>query len=488
MCTELTGMSYRDLREFMHALEEKGMLKRITTQVSSNLEITEILDRTSKRNGPAILFENVEGYDIPVLANTFGSMERMKLALETDNIEGIGERLVEMVKPRVPSGVTGKIRGLSKLKEIASYPPKIVKNGPVKEVIETEPSLDRLPILTCWPDDGGRFITLPLVFTKDPYTGERNVGMYRMHVYDARTTGMHWHIQKHGASHYQKAEELGKPLEVAVALGGDPAVIFSATAPLPQGFDEMLFAGFLRRGPVELVKCETVDLEVPANAEIILEGYVNPGERRIEGPFGDHTGYYSLADKYPVFHLTCITRRKRPIYPATIVGKPPMEDSYIGKAIERMFLAPIKMQLPEIVDMNLPIEGVFHNLCIVSIKKRYPGHAKKVMFAIWGTGQMMFTKTVIVLDDDVNIHDLGEVLWAVSNRMDPKRDVTIIGGAPADSLDHATPLPNLGSKMGIDATKKGVEDGFEREWPDVIEMSRDVVELVDRKWQNLGID
>ncbi|MEE8403403.1 MAG: menaquinone biosynthesis decarboxylase [Candidatus Hydrothermarchaeaceae archaeon] len=481
-------MAYKDLREFIDALEKRGMLKRVKTQVSAELEITEILDRVSKSAGPAILFENVEGHDMPILANAFGSMERMKLALGTDDLEGIGSRLVEMVKPRVPSGITGKIKGLSKLKEIASYPPKIVKSGPVKEVVERDGSLDSLPILKCWPGDGGKFITLPLVFTKDPKTGERNVGMYRMHVYDGRTTGMHWHVHKHGASHYQKAEEMGKPLEVAVALGGDPAVIFSATAPLPEGFDEMLFAGFLRKGPVELVKCETVDLEVPANAEIVLEGYVNPEERRTEGPFGDHTGYYSLADPYPVFHITCITRRKEPIYPATIVGKPPMEDSHIGKAIERMFLPLIKMQLPEIVDMNLPIEGVFHNLCIVSIKKRYPGHAKKVMLAIWGMGQMMFTKTIIVLDDDVDIQNLGDVLWAVSNRIDPKRDVTIIDGAPADSLDHATPLPNLGSKMGIDATKKGKDEGFDREWPDVIEMNRDIVELVDRKWEDFGLD
>jgi 4-hydroxy-3-polyprenylbenzoate decarboxylase len=482
-------MAYEDLREFMDTLEEKGMLKRIKTQVSPELEITEILDRVSKKNGPAILFENVEGHDIPVLANAFGSMERMKLALETDDLEGIGERLVQMIKPQVPSSVTGKIKGLSKLKEIASYPPKVVKDGPVKEVvIEKEASLDKFPILTCWPQDGGRFITLPLVFTKDPESGERNVGMYRMHVYDATTTGMHWHVQKHGASHYRKAEEMDKPLEVAVALGGDPATIFSATTPLPEGFDEMLFAGFLRKKPVELVKCETVGLEVPANAEIVLEGYVNPKERKTEGPFGDHTGYYSLADLFPVFHVTCITHRNKPIYPATIVGKPPMEDSYIGKAIERIFLPIIKTQLPEIVDINLPIEGVFHNLCIVSIKKRYPGHAKKVMFALWGMGQMMFTKTIIVLDDDVDIQNLGDVLWAVSNRIDPERDVTIIGGGPADSLEHATPLPNLGSKMGIDATKKGSDEGFDREWPDEINMSGDIVELVDKKWKDLDID
>lgn len=481
-------MAYKDLREFMGKLEKGGMLKRIKTQVSPNLEITEILDRVSKRHGPALLFENVEGFDIPVLANAFGSMERMKLALETDDLEGIGDALVEMAKPKVPSSLIGKIEGLSKLKEISSYPPKIVKKGPVKEVIiKKDISLDKFPILTCWPEDGGRFITLPLVFTKDPETQERNVGMYRMHVYDEKTTGMHWHIHKHGASHYRKAEDMDIPLEVAVALGGDPAVTFSATAPLPEGFDEMFFSGFLRKKAVELVKCETVKLEVPANAEIVLEGHINPGEREIEGPFGDHTGYYSLSDPYPVFHITCITHRKNPIYPATIVGKPPMEDSHIGKAIERIFLPLIKMQLPEIVDINLPVEGVFHNMCIVSIKKRYPGHAKKVMFALFGLGQMMFTKTIIVLDDDVDIQNLGDVLWAVSNRIDPIRDVTLIGGAPADVLEHATPIPNLGSKMGVDATKKGKDEGFEREWPDEIKMSEDIVELVDKKWDGLGI-
>jgi 4-hydroxy-3-polyprenylbenzoate decarboxylase len=431
----------------------------------------------------------VKGYDIPILANAFGSMERMKLALETDDLEGIGEKLVELLRPEIPSSFMDKIKGVSRLREVMSFPPKIVKSGPCKEVIlkEEDVDLNKFPILKCWPQDGGKFITLPLVFTKDPETKERNVGMYRMHVYDKRTTGMHWHVHKHGAGHYRKAEERGERLEVAVALGGDPATIFSATAPLPEGFDELLFAGFIRKKPVELVKCETIDIEVPANAEIILEGYVDPKERKLEGPFGDHTGYYSLADLYPVFHIQCITHRERPIYPATIVGKPPMEDSYIGKAIERIFLPVMKLQLPEIIDINLPIEGVFHNLAIVSIKKRFPGHAKKVMFALWGMGQMMFTKTIVVVDDNVNVQDLGEVIWAVSNRIDPKRDITIIEAAPADSLDHATPLPNLGSKMGIDATKKWKEEGYEREWPDEIKMSEDIVEQVDKRWREYEI-
>ncbi|MFH1774730.1 MAG: menaquinone biosynthesis decarboxylase [Methanobacteriota archaeon] len=483
-------MAYLDLRDFIEVLEKKKLLRRIKTEVSPELEITQILDRTSKSNSLVLLFENVKGYDIPVAANLFGSMDRMKLALETENFESIGKSLVELLKPDIPPSLLGKIKSAAKLKEVFSFPPKIVRDAPCKEVVlkGEEVDLNKFPILKCWPNDAGKFITLPLVFTKDPETGERNCGMYRMQVYDKAATGMHWHVHKHGAAHYRRAEERNEPLEVAVALGGDPATIFSATAPLPEGFDEMLFAGFLRKKPVGLVKCETVDLEVPANAEIILEGYVNPKERRIEGPFGDHTGYYSLADLYPVFHVACITHRKNPIYPATVVGKPPMEDSHIGKAIERIFLPLIKMQLPEIVDINLPIEGVFHNLAIVSIKKQYPGHAKKVMFALWGTGQMMFTKTIIVVDENVNVQNLGEVLWAVSNRIDPKRDITIIEGAPADSLDHATPLPNLGSKMGIDATKKWREEGFEREWPDEIEMSEEVKEKVEKMWKELGID
>jgi len=411
----------------MAALEERGLLRRVAAEVDSNLEVTEILDRVVKSGGPAVLFENVKGSDVPLVANLFGSKERMALALGTQRFEDIGEALVELLRPEIPSSLMGKLKGAARLKEILSYQPKMVKKAPCQEVVLEGDDVDifRFPILKCWPKDGGPFITLPLVFTKDPETGERNCGMYRMHVYDRNTTGMHWHIHKHGAAHYRKAERMGERLEVAVALGGDPATVFSATAPLPPGFDEMLFSGFIRKKPVEMAKCKTVDLEVPAHAEIVLEGYVEPGERRTEGPFGDHTGYYSLADEYPVFHVTAITCRRDPIYPATIVGRPPMEDSYIGKAIERMFLPLMRFQLPELVDMNLPIEGVFHNLAIVSIRKSYPGHAKKVMFALWGMGQMMFTKIIIVVDEDVNVQDMGEVVWAVTNRVDPARDIVI---------------------------------------------------------------
>jgi 4-hydroxy-3-polyprenylbenzoate decarboxylase len=340
--------------------------------------------------------------------------------------------------------------------------------------------------MQCWPGDGGRFITLPLVVTKHPVTGSRNVGMYRMQVFDAAATGMHWHVHKGGAQHYRVAEEMGQKLEVAVALGPDPPVTYAATAPLPDDVDEFMFAGFLRKRPVELVKCKTVDLEVPANAQIVLEGHVLPGERRREGPFGDHTGFYSEADEYPVFHITCVTRRRDPIYPSTIVGIPPMEDAYLAKATERIFLPLLQRQLPEIVDISLPVEGVFHNLAIVSIEKRYPGHARKVMHALWGLGQMMFTKVMVVVDAEVNVQDPKEVVWVVGNNIDPRRDVVFADG-PADVLDHATPIPCFGSKMGIDATRKRPEEGFARPWPEPIRMSQEVKARVDALWQELGL-
>ncbi len=481
-------MAYKDLREFIEVLEKKGLLRRIKTEISAELEITEILDRTVKSNGPALLFENVKGYKIPVFANAFGTMERMCLALGVDNLDEIGERIQKLLEFEAPSGIWEGIKMLPQVAELTSFAPKYVKSGPCKEVILKEDfSLDDFPVLKCWPQDSGRFITLPLVFTKNPKTGKQNVGMYRMQVYDGKTTGMHWHIHKHGARDYADASGKSNRIEVAVAIGADPAVVYSATAPLPDNIDEIMFAGFLRKKNVELAKCETVDLFVPAHAEIILEGYVDSKERRIEGPFGDHTGYYSLADEFPVFHLTCITHRKNPIYHATIVGIPPMEDAYLGKATERIFLPLMRAQLPEIVDINLPIEAVFHNLCIVSIKKRYPGHAKKVMFALWGMGQMMFAKTIIVLDDDVNVQDMREVLWATTTRMDPARDVIIIDRAPTDTLDHASPLPNLGSKMGIDATRKGKDEGFNREWPDALQMDEAVKARVDTIWKELGL-
>ncbi len=479
-------MAYKDLREFIRVLEDRGLLKRISVEVDPVLEIAEINDRIVKSGGPALLFERPRGSRFPCVVNLFGSFERMRLALEVDDLDQIGQRMLEFLEPEIPTNIIEKLKMLPKLKRISDFLPRYVKSGPCKEVIiKDNPSLDIFPILKTWPLDGGRFITLPMVFTKDPETGIRNCGMYRMQVYDERTTGMHWHMHKDGARHYRKAEAMGQRLEVAVAIGSDPATIYSATAPLPEGIDEMLLAGFLRQEPVELVKCETVDLEVPANAEIVLEGYCEPFIRRIEGPFGDHTGYYSLQDEFPVFHITCITHRKDAIYPATIVGKPPMEDCFIAKATERIFLPLIKKQLPEIVDMNLPIEGVFHNIAIVSINKQYPGHARKVMYALWGMGQMSFTKIIIVMDKDVNIQDLSEVLWRIGNNVDPKRDVVILEG-PLDVLEHASPLPAYGGKMGIDATKKWPSEGFTRPWPPEIKMSPEIVELVTQRWKEYG--
>ncbi len=481
-------MAYRDLRDFIRVLEERGLLKRVKVEVDPVLEIAEINDRVVKKGGPAILFERPKGAAFPCVVNLFGSFERMRLALEVDSLDDIGKEILEFLEPEIPTNLIQKLKALPKLKRLSDFLPKYVKTGPCKEVIiKDKPSLNILPVLKTWPQDGGRFITLPLVFTKDPETGERNCGMYRMQVYDECTTGMHWHMHKDGARHYRKAEAMGKRLEVAVAIGADPAVMYSATAPLPEGIDEMLFAGFLRKSPVELVKCETVDLEVPANAEIVLEGYCEPGERRIEGPFGDHTGYYSLQDEFPVFHITCITHRKDALYPATIVGKPPMEDCYIAKATERIFLPLMKKQLPEIVDINLPIEGVFHNIAIVSIDKRYPGHARKVMYALWGMGQMSFTKMIVVVDKWVNVQDPSEVVWRIGNNVDPKRDVVILEG-PLDVLEHASAIPAYGGKMGIDATKKWPSEGFNRPWPDDIEMSEDIKELVTRRWAEYGIE
>ena len=481
-------MAYKDLRDYLSKLEKLVELARIKVPVDPNLEITEIADRVVKKGGPALLFEKVKGSPFPLVINLFGTPKRMKLALGEDDLEEIGREMVDIIEPELPTSLVDKLKALPKLKKMADFIPKRVKTGPCKEVIlkGDEVNLLELPATKCWPLDGGPFITLPLVFTKDPETGTRNCGMYRMQVFDEKTTGMHWHVHKDGARHYLKAERRGEPLEVAVALGCDPATIYAATAPLPPDMDEMLFAGFLRKAPVEMVKCETVDLEVPARAEFVLEGYVKPGERRMEGPFGDHTGYYSMPDLYPVFHVTCITRRKEPIYPSTIVGKPPMEDCYIGKATERIFLPLMKKQLPEIVDMNLPLEGVFHNLAIVSIDKQYPGHARKVINALWGMGQMMFTKMIIVVDSWVNVHDWSEVVWRMGNNVDPARDVIITQG-PVDVLNHASPLPNFGGKMGIDATKKWKEEGFEREWPPDIEMSQKIKELVNRRWKEYGL-
>ncbi|MGE5591987.1 MAG: menaquinone biosynthesis decarboxylase [Bacillota bacterium] len=479
-------MAYRDLQHFIEALEKAGELRRIKAPVSAHLEITEITDRVTKSGGPALLFENVEGSPYPVLINAFGTLKRMRMALEVEDLDDIAGRIRALLTPPEVTGFWDKLRALPKLAELGNFVPKTVARGACQEVVEEDPDLTQLPVLTCWPQDGGPFITLPLVFTKDPVTGRRNIGMYRLQVFDGKTTGMHWHLHKHGAEHYEHLTPEQRRLPVAVVLGSDPSVIYSATAPLPAGIDELMFAGFLRQAPVELVKCRTVDLEVPANAEFVLEGYVELGELRTEGPFGDHTGYYSLADQYPVFHVTCVTHRKNPVYPTTIVGKPLQEDYFLGKATERIFLPLLQMLVPEVTDYNMPAEGVFHNCVLVSIKKRYPGHARKVIHALWGMGLMMLTKLIVVVDHDVDVHDLSATAWTVFNNTDWKRDVEITEG-PVDALDHTAPLPHLGGKMGIDATRKWKSEGFQREWPDDITMSADVKEQVSRRWQEFGL-
>jgi 4-hydroxy-3-polyprenylbenzoate decarboxylase len=547
-------LAYDDLRDWIKALDHAGELKRVRTEADPTLEITEIADRVSKSRvstnkdkqgtvgGKALLFENVKGYPgKKLLINQFGSASRMRLALEVDSLDEVADRIRAFMDVKSPQGFLDKVKMLPMLAEMGKFFPKTVPTGPCKEVIKRDNfSLLDFPILQCWPKDAGRFITLPCVITRDPKTGKRNVGMYRMQIYDGQTTGMHWQRQKVAAEHYrdhlrQAAEDqarvvtglrpvpanvgtaaLGCPagqspataavdimarssggamqpagdrpagkMEVAVAIGTDPALTFSAIVPAPPEVEEYLIAGFLRQKPVELVKCETIDLEVPANAEIILEGYVNLDELRTEGPFGDHTGFYSLEDEYPVFHVTCITHRKDPIYATTVVGKPPQEDAWMGKAVERIFLPLMKLTIPELVDINLPIEGVFHNLMLVSIRKSYPGQARKVMNAIWSLGQAMFTKCIMVVDEDVDVQDIADVTLKVLNHIDPERDIQFTLG-PVDSLDHASRLANYGSKMGIDATRKWSTEGFTRPWPDEIVMDAKTRALVDGKWKALA--
>jgi 4-hydroxy-3-polyprenylbenzoate decarboxylase len=526
-------LAHNDLREWIAALDRAGELRKIRTEADPILEIAEIADRVSKSSpekygagGPALLFQNIKGHPgSQLLINQFGSERRMRLALEVDALDEIADRIRAFMDVKSPQGFLDKVKMLPMLAEMGKFFPKTVPTGACKEVIQRDKfSLLDFPILQCWPKDAGRFITLPCVITRDPKTGKRNVGMYRMQVYDERTTGMHWQRQKVAAEHYREAlrgavtSQAGGPsksasvdimarssggsvladgerpsgrMDVAVAIGTDPALTFSAIVPAPPDVEEFIIAGFLRQKPVELVKCETVDLEVPADAEIVLEGYVNLDELRTEGPFGDHTGFYSLEDSYPVFHVTCVTHRKDPIYATTIVGKPPMEDGWMGKAVERIFLPLMKLTIPELVDVNLPLEGVFHNLMIVSIRKSYPGQARKVMNAIWSLGQAMFTKCILVVDEDVNVHDIGEVTLKVLNNIDPERDIQFTLG-PVDSLDHASRLPNYGSKMGVDATRKWATEGFARPWPDEITMDAKTKALVDSKWKmfakELGIE
>ncbi|HEY5213371.1 MAG TPA: UbiD family decarboxylase [Acidobacteriaceae bacterium] len=532
-------MGYEGLRDWLKALDKAGELKRITAEVSPILEMAEIADRaaksgkgTAKAGGPALLFENITGYKgARVLMNQFGSERRMRLALEVDSLDDVAKRIETLLHPVAPTGIMDKLKLLPMLAEVGSFFPKLIdrKKAPCKEVVLLGDDIDvlKFPVLQTWPQDGGRFITLPCVTTRDPrpsgdQAGKRNLGMYRIQVYDGKTTGMHWQRQKVAAEHARDrmraaAEDAagqvelmavtaggttaavgpnaipqtvatkirGERMEVAVAIGTDPATTFSAIIPAPPEVEEYLIAGFLRQRAVELVKCETVDLDVPAHAEIILEGYVELGELRTEGPFGDHTGFYTLKDEYPVFHITCITHRKDPIYCATVVGRPPMEDTWMIKGVERIFLPLMKLTIPEILDINLPAEGVAHNLMLVRIRKSYPGHARKVMHAIWGLGQAMFTKCIVIVDEDCDVQDVAEVMLRVGNNIDPERDIQFTMG-PVDTLDHASRLPNYGSKMGIDATRKWAAEGFTREWPQMLTMPAEIKSKVDALCKSLG--
>ncbi|HEY9399576.1 MAG TPA: menaquinone biosynthesis decarboxylase [Nitrososphaeraceae archaeon] len=482
-------MYFENLREYVESLEKAGQLSRIRAKVSVDLEIAEILRRVMyKDEGPAILFENVEGYKIPVLGNAFGSLKRLKMALDLENFEEIGERMTALTKLKIPHGILSKFKMLPKLSEISDYAPKSTSSGPVTENIETSnPTLDTLPIIKSFPKDSGRFITFGITVSKNPETQIRNMGVYRLQVISSKKAIMHWQIHKRGALHYQMNKENMQKTEVAIVIGADPATVFSAIAPVPEGLDKFLFAGITRKKGMDLVKCRTVDIEVPASAEIVLEGYVDPSELNIEGPFGDHTGYYTPPEPFPTFTLTCMMMRNNPIYLTTVVGKPILEDAYIGKVIERSFLPLVKLFQPEVVDFSMPAAGWFQGLAIVSIKKRYPGQAKKVMMGLWGMGQLSLTKILIVVDADINVHDMNDVIWAVTTRSDPKRDTMLIENAPTDTLDPASPFLNLGSKMGIDATKKTKEEGYDRPVQEEALPDESTDNLVTKKWKEYGL-
>jgi 4-hydroxy-3-polyprenylbenzoate decarboxylase len=491
-------MALDNLRAFIGAIDAAGDLRRVSRAVSTRLEITEIADRVMKSpgGGPALLFEHpaTDGgrpSDIPVAVNLFGSSSRMALALGVERLDEVGERISELLNLKVPAGLLAKLAMLPRLAELAKFPPKSVSGRPpCQEVVlrGTDVDLGRFPVPVCWPEDGGPYITLPGVITRDPATGTRNVGMYRIQVTGPRVVAMHWQRHKVGAAHWRAMAERRETMPVAIALGGDPASIYAASAPLPPTIDEFLFAGFLRKEPVHLAKAVTCDLDVPAEAEIVLEGYVDPAEALVmEGPFGDHTGFYSLADLYPQVHITAVTMRAEPIWPHTIVGRPPMEDFWLGHATERIFLPLLKLTLPEIVDYHMPPEGIFHNLVFVSIDKQYPGQAYKVMNGLWGQGLMSLAKVIVVVDKDVNVRDPQEAWWVALNNIDPERDTRFTRG-PIDVLDHSSRAFTYGSKMGIDATKKWKEEGFDRDWPDRIVMDAETKRRVDAMWRELGIE
>ena len=490
-------MSLDNISQFLSAIDRAGELVRVAEPVKAKLELCEIADRVMKQphGGSALYFENVildngERSQFPVAINLFGSMRRMSLALGVDDLDQVGERITEMLDLKVPEGIMGKLSMLPRLLELGKFPPRVKGGKPASQELVLkgeEADLSKLPIITCWPEDGGPYITLPMVISKDPKRGIRNVGMYRVQVLGPRTLAMHWQRHKVGAAHWREMAEKGERMEVAIAVGADPASVYSASAPLPPTIDEFLFAGFLRRSPVSLTKGVTVDLEVPSEAEFVIEGYIDPSEALVvEGPFGDHTGFYSEADLYPQVHVTAVTMRRSPVYATTIVGRPPMEDYYLGHATERIFLPLLKLTIPEIVDYHMPAEGIFHNLVFVSIDKQYPGQAYKVMNAMWGQGLMSLAKVIVVVDKEVNVRNEQEAWWIALNHIDPERDVRFSMG-PIDVLDHSSRAFTYGSKMGIDATRKWPEEGFTRNWPKIIEMDASTKKSVDAMWDKLGL-
>ena len=475
-------MPIEDIHQLISELEKHGELKRVKVEVDSELEIAEIMRREMYSDGPAILFENVKGFDMPVLGNAFGSMKRLEIALEMTDFTEIGKRITEMTRMEIPSGFLNKIKKLPELSKMSNSFPKQETSGPITEFTSSTASFDELPILKSWPNDAGKFITLGLVATKHPETGVRNLGTYRIQILDKTHALMHWQKHKRGADHSEISKDKGQKIPVAIIIGGEPATIFSSIAPVPEGLDKYLFAGITRKEGIKTVKCKTIDVDVPANAEIVLEGYVDPSDLRDEGPFGDHTGYYTPVEPYPTFTLTGIMKRKNPIYVTTVVGKPILEDAYIGKVIERSFLPLVQMFHPEVRDFSMPAAGWFQGFAIISIKKRYPGQAKKVMMGLWGMGQLALTKMFVVVDEDINVHDINDVIWAITTRADAARDTIIINNTPTDTLDPASPLVNLGSKMGIDATQKTKEEGYEREIQKPVKVDDETRKLVDSRW------
>ena len=480
-------MPIQDTQEFIKELEKQGELKRVKIEVDPDLEIAEILRREMYSNGPAVLFENVKGHSMPVLGNAFGSMKRLEIGLEMTDFTEIGQRITDMTKMDMPSGILNKIKKLPELSKMTESFPKLESSGLVTEITSTDASFDDLPIIKSWPNDAGRFITLGLIATKHPETGVRNLGVYRMQIIDKTHASMHWQKHKRGANHGDISKDRGEKIPTAIIFGGEPATVFSSIAPVPEGLDKYLFAGITRKEGIKTVKCKTIDLDVPANAEIVLEGYVDPEDIRDEGPFGDHTGYYTPVEPYPTFTLTGIMRRKNPVYVTTVVGKPILEDAYIGKVIERSFLPLVQMFHPEVVDFSMPAEGWFQGFAVISIKKRYPGQAKKVMMGLWGMGQLSLTKMFVVVDEDINVHDMDDVIWAITTRSDAARDTIIINNTPTDTLDPASPLVNLGSKMGIDATQKTREEGYMREIQQQVKVDEKTKNLVDSKWSDYGL-